>query len=157
MFSHQPEGYLCPFCLIAAGQEDPRIESRQSDVIFQNETITALISSHWWPRNAGHVLVVPNDHYENIYNLPLPVATAIQAAAQEIAIALKQVYHCEGVSTRQHNEPAGDQEVWHYHLHVFPRYTADNLYGSHKRRTTPEERRPYAAQLRAYFDRLVNG
>jgi hypothetical protein len=45
---------------------------------------------------------------------------------------------------RQHNEPAGNQEVWHYHLHVFPRYARDDLYGSLYRETTLEERLPYA-------------
>ena len=58
------------------------------------------------------------------------------------------VYDCEGTSFRQHNEPGGDQEVWHYHLHVFPRYAGDDLYGSEARLTAPEERAPYAERLR---------
>ncbi len=154
MFNHQPDDYICPFCLIAAGREHPQselIESRRSDIVFQTATVTALISSHWWPHNAGHVLIVPNEHYENIYDLPQHLTTDIHHLAQKIAIALKIQYGCHGVSTRQHNEPAGDQEVWHYHLHVFPRYPDDNLYRSNKRRTTPAERAPYAAKLRAYF------
>ncbi|MEP7294527.1 MAG: diadenosine tetraphosphate hydrolase, partial [Chloroflexota bacterium] len=57
-------------------------------------------------------------------------------------------------STRQHNEPAGYQEVWHYHLHVFPRYAHDYLYDLtfQRRLTTLEERRPYAEKLKRYFD-----
>jgi len=39
--------------------------------------------------------------------------------------------------------------VWHYHLHVFPRYADDDLYGSDARLTSPEERRPYVESLRA--------
>jgi histidine triad (HIT) family protein len=62
---------------------------------------------------------------------------------------MKRAYGCDGTSVRQHNEPAGDQDVWHYHLHVFPRYAGDDLYRSSARLTHPEERWPYADRLRA--------
>ena len=67
---------------------------------------------------------------------------------------MKEVYGCDGVSIRQHNEPAGDQTVWHYHLHVFPRYHGDELYASHKQvqEATLEERAEFATKLRNYFD-----
>jgi histidine triad (HIT) family protein len=70
-----------------------------------------------------------------------------------VALAFKAVYDCDGVSTRQHNEPGGTQDVWHYHVHVFPRYTGDSLYLTQNQRrfVTPEERRPYAERLRAYL------
>jgi diadenosine tetraphosphate (Ap4A) HIT family hydrolase len=56
-------------------------------------------------------------------------------------------------ASRQHNEPAGDQAVWHYHVHMFPRYVDDELYGSvpDAGYRTPAERRPNAERLRAYF------
>lgn len=53
------------------------------------------------------------------------------------------------ISTRQHNGPAGNQDVWHYHLHVFPRYSNDGLYTAQKLRYTTEERIELAASLRA--------
>jgi histidine triad (HIT) family protein len=56
---------------------------------------------------------------------------------------------CDGVSTRQHNGPGANQEVWHYHLHVFPRYPNDGLYDAAARMTEPPERQPYAERLRA--------
>lgn len=62
---------------------------------------------------------------------------------------MKQVYECDGTSIRQHNEPAGGQDMWHYHMHVFPRYTDDDLYHAKARLTTPSERRPYAEKLRS--------
>jgi len=71
--------------------------------------------------------------------------------ARQTAIAFKQEYKCDGVSARQHNEPAGNQDVWHYHLHVFPRYKNDNLYGMKRIKTTLDERAVYAVQLRNYF------
>jgi histidine triad (HIT) family protein len=146
--SHEPEGYVCPFCLVAAGQDDADIWTKQSDVIYRDETVTAFIAASWWPANAGHVLVVPSQHYESIYDIPDEVLGAVQVVGKRVAIALKAAYGCDGTSFRQHNEPHGDQEVWHYHLHVFPRYENDELYRSGKRNTTPEERLPYAETLR---------
>ena len=148
-YSHQPEGYACPFCRVADGQDDEDIWTKPSDVVFQDATVTAFIAASWWPANAGHVLVVPNGHYENIYDIPDDVLGAVQVTGKRIARALKETYGCDGTSFRQHNEPHGDQEVWHYHLHVFPRYAGDELYRSRKRNTSPEERAPYAVKLRA--------
>lgn len=147
-YSHEPEGYECPFCRIAAGQDDG-IHTKNADVVYQDATVTAFIAAAWWPANAGHVLVVPNGHYENIYDIPDDVLGAVQVVGKRVALALREVYGCDGTSFRQHNEPHGDQEVWHYHLHVFPRYEGDELYRSGKRNTTPEERLPYAEKLRA--------
>ena len=150
--SHAPAGYACPFCLVAAGQDDDGLWTKQPDVVYRDDTITAFIASSWWPQNAGHVLVIPNGHFENIYDIPDDVLGAVQVAGKRIALALRATYGCDGTSFRQHNEPHGDQEVWHYHLHVFPRYEGDELYRSRKRNTSPEERIPYAAKLRAYLD-----
>lgn len=150
MQHHAPPGYVCPFCLIVAGVENEHVWTKQGDVVLRDELVTAFVAAGWWPNNAGHVIIIPNQHHENIFDLPLHYATAIHAAAQRIAIALKQAYHCAGVSTRQHNEPAGNQDVWHYHLHIFPRYPDDHLYEliNQRRRTTPAERLPYAERLR---------
>lgn len=153
MHSHAPENYACPFCSIAQGIEREGI-SGQADVIFRNDQVTAFVSQGWWPNNPGHVLVIPNRHIENIYDLTPDVAVHVYELARQVAIAFKVLYGCDGTSTRQHNEPAGYQDVWHFHLHVFPRYYEDQLYDLSRlqRRTTPEERRPYAEKLRRYFD-----
>lgn len=148
-FVHRPPDYDCPFCRLARGEATAR--SSQADVVFRDAAVTAFIASSWWPNNQGHVLIVPNDHYENIYELPPELALPIQRLAQAVALAFKDVYKADGVSTRQHNEPAGQQDVWHYHLHVFPRYDGDDLYLHQRRDTTPEERAPFAARLRDYL------
>jgi len=62
---------------------------------------------------------------------------------------MKNTYGCNGISTRQHNEPAGNQ-LWHYHLHVYPRYENDNLYLTKGYFTEPDERPFYVEKLR-YF------
>lgn len=113
----------------------------------------AFIAPLWWPNNEGHVLIIPNAHFENIYELPRQYAHRIQDIAQQIAIAFKHVYRCDGVSTRQHNEPAGGQDVWHYHLHIFPRYVDDNLYSSQRTRefAPPAKQQEYAEKLRKFL------
>jgi histidine triad (HIT) family protein len=153
MFNHAPAGYVCPFCLIVAGREEPPAATRQADVVYRDELVTAFVASDWRPNNPGHVLVVPNQHYENVYDLPFDEGAQIQSVVREVALAMKRAYGCDGVSTVQHNEPAGYQDVWHYHVHVFPRYVDDDIYRSPKQRTTADERAPYAAKLR---DALLN-
>lgn len=149
MYTHAPPDYRCPFCLIAAGIEDPAVATRQADVVLRDDLVVAFVAADWRSNNPGHVLVIPARHYENVYSLTLEVGASIQAAVRNVALAMKQAYRCDGVSTVQHNEPAGNQDVWHYHVHVFPRYDGDNLYRSPpKRPTTPEERVPYADRLR---------
>ncbi len=152
MFNHEPKGYICPLCQIAAGAPTDR-GSQEEDVVLRNDAVTAFVSAKWWRSNPGHVIIIPNQHIENIYDLPENIGHEIFDASKKIAIALKEAYDCDGTSVRQHNEPAGNQDVWHYHLHVFPRYKDDNLYLNHEDTYWPtlEEKRPYAEKLKEYF------
>ena len=149
MYNHAPDGYDCPFCRLVRGFATSA--SSQEDMVYRDDDVTAFIAAGWWPNNPGHVLVVPNAYYENVYDLPPELATPIQRVTRDIALAFKETYGCDGVSTRQHNEPAGGQDVWHYHQHVFPRYRSDLLYRHRRGSSTPEERRPYAAKLRQFI------
>jgi histidine triad (HIT) family protein len=153
MYRHAPSDYICPFCLVVAGVENEHVYTKQRDIVYRNHQATAFIAAGWWPNNPGHVLIIPNRHVENIFELSAEAAAAIHLAAQQIAFALKATYNCDGISTRQHNEPDGGQDVWHYHLHLFPRYTDDRLYEliAQRRRTAPEERVVYAERLRSWL------
>jgi histidine triad (HIT) family protein len=146
--SHEPTRYDCPFCAIVRGRDDPPL-TVQDDVVDRSDATTAWIGSRWWQNNPGNVIVVPNEHVENLYVLTARQAAEIHETARRVALAMKAAYGCDGVSTRQHNEPGGNQEIWHYHLHVFPRYLGDGLYSASWRDTRAHERRPYAARLRA--------
>jgi len=151
--SHAPPGYDCPFCRVVGGEDLSGMFSRQSDVVLRTPLATAFVCARWWPRNEGHVLVVPNAHVENLYALEPPLLGHVHEVVRRVALALREAYPCEGVSTRQHNEPASQQDVWHFHCHVFPRYAGDGLYerSNEYRWTTPEERAPYAEKLRAWL------
>ena len=148
MYNHEPEDYRCPFCLLVKRVKNEYVYSVQSDIIYRNEAVTALIGSHQWPNNHGNVIVAPNEHYENIYDLPVHFALEIHKAARMIALAMKEEYACDGISTRQHNEPAGNQDVWHYHLHVTPRYNGDNFYTSQYKFMDVIERANHAERLK---------
>ena len=148
MYNHEPENYHCPFCLLVKGIKNEHVYSVQSDIIYHNEAVTALISSHQWPNNHGNVIVVPNEHYENIYDLPVQFALEIHKTTRMVALAMKEEYVCDGVSTRQHNEPAGNQDVWHYHVHVTPRYNCDDFYTTQYLFMDIGERANHAERLR---------
>jgi histidine triad (HIT) family protein len=150
-FSHEPKDYACPFCKFLAGNPD-KYNSPQ-DIVYQNEFTTAFIAPKWWANNKGHVLVIPNEHYENIYSTPDDHLAEVYKTVKKIATAIRATYDCDGTSTRQHNEPAGDQDVWHLHAHVYPRYVNDKLYHNHDQAAFVEAqlRVPYAEKLRAYL------
>lgn len=146
---HAPRGYVCRFCTIANGGDGPL--TTQQHVVYRSDHMTAFVASHWWPANPGHVLVIPNQHVENLYELPDELGASLMTAIRRVAIAMKTAYACDGVSTRQHNEPAGNQDVWHFHQHVFPRWEGDRLYERHAERAlAPEpDKLERAAALRA--------
>lgn len=121
--SHEPAGYDCPFCRMQSGQFNEH--NQPSDVVAVTRHAYARISPKWWPANPGAALVIPRAHHENLYAVPADVGHAVWDLVQEVAVAMRTAYPCEGVSIRQHNEPAGNQDVWHLHVHVFPR-TADD-------------------------------
>lgn len=148
MISHAPADYICPFCRIINECKATGLEESPHAAVYQDEIITVLIPMHHYAGIKGNVLVVPNQHYENIFDIDYHIGSEILRVVQKIAYAMKAEFRCNGISTRQHNEPAGNQDVWHYHLHVFPRYTGDQLYYGTKARYEQEERVHYAAMLR---------
>lgn len=153
MYNHAPPDYACPFCLLARGDfAHPALLSTPHDVLFENDHVIAVVATHQWAGSPGNVLIIPRAHHENFYSLPLTLAEPVMAAAQRVALAMKDAYDCAGVSTRQHNEPAGNQDVWHYHLHVTPRFPDDELYAHLAARDgvlmPPADRARLATQLR---------
>jgi histidine triad (HIT) family protein len=126
---HEPAGYECPFCRLQRGVDTEH--NRQADIVWQDDSTTAFVSPKWWAGNHGHVIVIPNAHVENIYEIDEEPLGAVYRTVRRVAGALKEAYDCSGTSTRQHNEPDGNQDVWHLHVHVFPRYAGDGLYERH--------------------------
>ncbi len=146
---HEPPGYDCPFCRLLRGVETER--NRLADVVWRDETTTAFVSPKWWPGNPGAAIVIPNRHVENLYAIDDALLGDVYATAKRVATAMRAAYGCMGTSTRQHNEPGGNQDVWHFHVHVFPRSEDDGLYGrdGESRWVDASERGGYAERLRA--------
>ncbi|WP_454119594.1 HIT family protein [Microbacterium lacticum] len=146
--THEPTEYSCPFCRIQQGVVDER--NSPSDVVAVTDRAFARVAPKWWPGNPGGVLVIPRAHVENIYTLSPADGNAVWDLVQRVAVGIRASYGCEGTSIRQHNEPAGDQDVWHLHVHVFPRYEEDRLYLRHTEAewVSRDAREAYALKLR---------
>jgi len=151
MYTHAPPEYICPFCLLIQGKENNQTQLRQTDIVFRTTDVTAFMATRKWSNNQGHVLIIPNEHFENIYDLPLSTSSKIHALSRNIALAMKSEYQCDGVMLQQHNEPAGDQNIWHYHLHVIPRYKNDDFYNTQKYPFAAKERVLYVQKLSKWF------
>ena len=105
-----------------------------------------------WPRNQGHVLVIPNEHFENVYDLPASLLAEVHLLGKQIALAMKAEYKCDGVLFEQSNEPAGEQKIWHYHLHVIVRYDHDDFQNAKKESYPSVLRMEYARRLRSCME-----
>lgn len=148
------DDYICPICLGIQGIENDKTLLKQSDLVFSDELVSVWISSFWVGRNTGHVIVVPNKHFENLYDLPDFIGHRIFEVSKKISVAIKKVYQCDGVTLRQNNEPAGDQHALHYHLHIFPRYRGDTFnqeLTKQSRLSSPDERSIYCEKLKEYL------
>lgn len=152
MYNHEPKNYICPFCQFVRGEDNG--VNFQEDIIFQNKDVLAFVSPVWRVNNPGHVLVIPKFHVENLYDIKDELLAKVYAAVRKVAIAMRTTYTCTGVSTSQHNEPDGDQNVWHLHIHVFPRYKNDRLFARYnkKRFVTQQEKQKFAVKLQKYFN-----
>ncbi|MCD8484729.1 HIT family protein [Candidatus Woesebacteria bacterium] len=120
-----PKNYICPICLGNQGIESDDTLLKQADLVFRDDLVSVWINSFWIKGNEGHVIIVPNEHFENIYSAPSQVGHRLFEISKLMSIAIKEAYHCDGITLRQNNEPAGDQHALHYHMHVFPRYEGD--------------------------------
>ena len=128
--SHAPEGYYCNFCRIGrleafAGLEG--IHTTNEQVVLHDDDVTVFVASHWWPSNPGAVSRSPTSTGRTSTRSRRRLGEPILRASQRVALAMKTAFGCDGVSTRQHNEPAGNQDMWHFHQHVFPRFHGDDL------------------------------
>lgn len=99
----------CIFC---------RIIQRQAPtyVLTEDEHIIAFLSME------NHPLIVPKQHIPNIYSLDIATGAQIMRATIEVARAVKAGLACEGIYLAQANEPAAGQDVFHFHLHIYPRW-----------------------------------
>lgn len=153
MYNHAPESYKCPLCLAVQGIECEDTLVKNTDIVFRDDLATVLINSFFIKNNPGHVIVIPNKHFENLYYIPVKTLQHIVDVAQKIALVMKKSYNCEGITLLQNNEPIGDQHAFHFHLHIFPRYENDELHKNmaDKKLANPKIRAEFANKIRKYL------
>jgi histidine triad (HIT) family protein len=108
----------CIFCKIVAGE----LPARKVD---EDENTIAFLDIAPWTR--GHALVIPKEHTRNLYEAPEDVLLHTGVAAQRLARTMRDRLGAEGINTLNSTEPAAMQTVFHYHVHVIPRYEDDPL------------------------------
>jgi histidine triad (HIT) family protein len=109
----------CVFCKIVRGSI-PAVK------IYEDDETLAFMDIK--PNHKGHALVIPKDHFENIYSLPAEAAARVMLTAQKVAIAIKNGVDADGINIAMNNESAAGQLIWHAHMHIIPRFNDDGGY-----------------------------
>ena len=130
----------CIFCEIVAGN----IPAAR---VYEDEHVFAFMDIA--PANPGHTLLIPKRHYRNIFDMPVEVGSQIMQAAIPLATAIRAALTADGFNLFQANEPAGFQTVFHFHLHLIPRWSGDGLRSPwHPREADTTEIAEIAAKIR---------
>ncbi|HEY8770568.1 MAG TPA: HIT family protein [Thermoleophilaceae bacterium] len=108
----------CIFCAIAAG-EGP------AEVVQEDEHTVAFMDISPWTR--GHALVIPRRHAKNLYEIGDEDLGHVMVAAKRLAERMRDALHCDGINLLNSTEAAAWQTVFHFHVHVIPRYEDDPL------------------------------
>lgn len=108
----------CIFCKIANG-EIP------SATLYEDEDFRVILDLG--PASKGHALILPKEHAANIFELPDDLAAKAIVLAKKIAATLKEGLHADGVNIVQNNGEAAGQTVFHFHMHIIPRYKGDTV------------------------------
>lgn len=108
----------CIFCKIANG-EIP------SATLYEDDDFRVILDLG--PASKGHALILPKEHYANLYELPEETAAKTMPVAKKMIGRMTKALNCDGYNVVQNNgEPAG-QTVFHFHMHLIPRYKGDTV------------------------------
>ena len=108
----------CIFCKLANG-------IYPTSTVYEDEDFRAILDIE--PAAPGHVLLIPKQHADNLFGLEEELAAKALPVAKKIALAMKKALSCDGVNLLQNNGTAAWQSVFHFHIHLIPRYDGDKL------------------------------
>jgi len=108
----------CVFCAIAEGKTP-------AEVVFEDGETLAFMDIN--PANPGHTLVIPKQHIRDIYELDEQTAAAVMRTTVHVARAIRKALQPDGMNLVQSNERAGGQVIFHFHMHIIPRWHGDGL------------------------------
>jgi histidine triad (HIT) family protein len=103
----------CTFCKMV------RREASAS-LVYEDEKAMAFLSNR--PVNAGHTLVIPKKHYENIFEISEEEIAHLFKVVRKVAHAVKRAENAEGIRIVQNNGEAAGQVIFHLHVHIIPMY-----------------------------------
>ena len=108
----------CIFCKIAKG-EIP------AATLYEDSDFRVILDLG--PASKGHALILPKKHAANIYELPDETAGKAMILAKHMATRLTEELKCDGFNIVQNNGEIAGQTVFHFHMHLIPRYQGDNV------------------------------
>ena len=108
----------CIFCKIIAG-EIP------SATVYEDENFKVIMDIS--PAAKGHMIMLSKRHCQNLLELDDESATSALLIARKLARALKAELNCDGINLVQNNGEASGQTVFHFHIHLIPRYDGDQM------------------------------
>ncbi len=106
----------CIFCKIANGDIP-------SKMLYEDEEFKVILDLG--PATKGHALILPKNHYHDLYDLPDETAEKVMLLAKKMAMHMTEKLKCDGFNLVQNNGEAAGQTVFHFHLHLIPRYEED--------------------------------
>jgi len=108
----------CIFCKIANGDIP-------STTIYEDADFRVILDIE--PASKGHALILPKEHYANLYELPEELASKVMLVAKKVVTMMTEITGCDGYNVLQNNGEAAGQTVFHYHMHLIPRYKEDDV------------------------------
>lgn len=106
----------CIFCKLA-NKDIP------TNIIYEDDRFTVILDAS--PATKGHALILPKNHAANIYELPDEDASAVFVLAKKLATKMTEILHCDGFNIVQNNGEVAGQTVFHFHMHLIPRYEGE--------------------------------
>lgn len=103
----------CLFCKIVKG-DIPSVK------IFEDDNIVVFLDISQVTK--GHTLVIPKKHFSNVYELDEETISSIYRPIPKLAKAIKNAFHAKGINIVNNNDEQAGQTVFHYHIHIIPRY-----------------------------------
>lgn len=108
----------CIFCKLANGD----IETNS---IYEDDVVKVIFDAS--PAADGHILILPKNHFDNIYELDDETSGHVFQVATKLAKAYRKALDFDGLNIVQNNGEAAGQTVFHFHMHLIPRYKADKV------------------------------
>ena len=108
----------CIFCKIASG-EIP------AATLYEDQDFRVILDLA--PASRGHALIIPKEHYRNLYDLDDELASKALVLAKKMMSKVRDGLGCDGFQIVQNNEAPAGQTVFHFHMHLIPRYNGDHV------------------------------